>query len=190
MRAHFFCFAPGQLGPKSNPGVALRRPPLRSLVNQQPKRRSIWLLSICGTITHSIHQIASWKYRKKLQKCSKSLIVKRLPTGCVHTATKPTIPLIGMTGWSMKLSLLPYKIYFYNQTYRMLMFLFYTPILDFLYASIRTFLSIYYNSLTILINHNSITIRFMSKLFASLSICKLLTTWSTPLCFDHQPYYI
>jgi len=32
------------------------------------------------------------------------------------------------------------------------MFLFYTPILDFLYASIRTFLSIYYNSLTILIN--------------------------------------
>ncbi len=26
----------------------------------------------------------------------------------VHTATKPTIPLIGMTGWSMKLSLLPY----------------------------------------------------------------------------------
>ena len=28
--------------------------------------------------------------------------------GCVHTATKPTIPLIGMTGWSMKLSLLPY----------------------------------------------------------------------------------
>ena len=33
---------------------------------------------------------------------------KRLPTGCVHTATKPTIPLIGMTGWSMKLSLLPY----------------------------------------------------------------------------------
>lgn len=34
----------------------------------------------------------------------------------------------------------------------MLMFLFYTPILDFLYASIRTFLSIYYNSLTTLIN--------------------------------------
>ena len=45
----------------------------------------------CGTITHSIHQIASWKYRKKLQKCSKSLIVKRLLIGCVHTATKPTI---------------------------------------------------------------------------------------------------
>ena len=56
----------------------------------------------------SIHQIASWKYLKKLQKCSKSLIVKRRPTGCVHTATKPTIPLIGMTGWSMRLSLLPY----------------------------------------------------------------------------------
>ena len=77
-------------------------------LRQAIRRTTIWLLSICGTITHSIHQIASWKYRKKLQKCSKSLIVKRLPTGCVHTATKPTIPLIGMTGWSMKLSLLPY----------------------------------------------------------------------------------
>ena len=27
---------------------------------------------------------------------------------CVHTAIRPTIPLTGMTGWSMKLSLLPY----------------------------------------------------------------------------------
>lgn len=35
-------------------------------------------------------------------------LLKRLLIGCVHTATKPTIPLIGMTGWSMKLSLLPY----------------------------------------------------------------------------------
>ena len=35
-----------------------RSPPVsfRSLVNQQPKRRSIWILSICGTITHSIPQ--------------------------------------------------------------------------------------------------------------------------------------
>ena len=33
---------------------------------------------------------------------------KEAAYGCVHTATKPTIPLIGMTGWSMKLSLLPY----------------------------------------------------------------------------------
>ena len=33
---------------------------------------------------------------------------RRLLIGFVHTATKPTIPLIGMTGWSMKLSLLPY----------------------------------------------------------------------------------
>ena len=57
------------------------------------------------TTTHSIHRIASWKYRKKLQKCLKSLIVKRLLIGCVHNATKPTIPLIGMTGWSMRLSL-------------------------------------------------------------------------------------
>ena len=29
-------------------------------------------------------------------------------TGCVHTATKPTIPLIGTTGWSTRLSLSPY----------------------------------------------------------------------------------
>ena len=34
---------------------------------------------------------------------------KRLLIGCVHTATKPTIPLIGTTGWSTKLSLSPYR---------------------------------------------------------------------------------
>ena len=40
MRAHFFCFASGQLGPKSSPGAALRRPSFRSLVNHPtPKRR-------------------------------------------------------------------------------------------------------------------------------------------------------
>ena len=81
-----------------------RSPPIsfRSLVNQQPKRRSIWLLSICGTITHSIHQIVLWKYQRKLLKCSRNLTGKRRLTACVPTAIKPTIPLTGMMGWSMK----------------------------------------------------------------------------------------
>ena len=34
---------------------------------------------------------------------------RRLLTGCVHTAIKPTIPLIGMMGWSMRLSLLHFR---------------------------------------------------------------------------------
>ena len=85
----------GSYWPEVQPRCRSPPIPFRSLVNQQPKWRSIWLLSICGTITHFIYWIAScwiasWKYRKKLQKYSKSLIVKRLPTGCVHTATKLT----------------------------------------------------------------------------------------------------
>ena len=100
----------GSCWPEAIPRCRSPPPSFRSLVNQQPKRRSIWLLSICGTITHSIHRIASWKYRKKLQKCSKSLIVKRLLIGCVHTATKPTIPLIGMTG-SVFVALSPHELY-------------------------------------------------------------------------------
>ena len=36
-------------------------------------------------------RIASWKYRTKLLKCSKNLTTRRLHTGCVHTAIKPTI---------------------------------------------------------------------------------------------------
>ena len=87
----------GSCWPEAIPRCRSPPPSFRSLVNQQPKRRSIWLLSICGTITRSIHRIASWKYRKKLQKCSKSLIVKRLLIGCVHTATKPTIPSVSYT---------------------------------------------------------------------------------------------
>ena len=86
------------------------RPPPPSVgvtLNPKSKRRSIWLLSICGTITHSIHQIASWKYRKKLQKCSKEFDRKEALTGCVHTATKPTIPLIGEEGRKKKSFFLP-----------------------------------------------------------------------------------
>ncbi len=63
---------------------------------------------------HFIHRIASWKYRKKLQKCSKSLSVKRLLIGCVHTATKPTIPLIGTTGLEHEavfVALSPHELY-------------------------------------------------------------------------------
>ena len=90
-------FYPGEITPKEANRIGYE------LAMRWTKGRHAFIVT-----THSIHQIASWKYRKKLQKCSKSLIVKRRPTGCVHTATKPTIPLIGMTGWSMKLSLLPY----------------------------------------------------------------------------------
>ena len=97
------CFGP--CWPEVIPRCRSPPPSFWSLANHQPKRRSIWLLSICGTITRFIHRIASWRYRTKLLKCSKNLTARRLLTGCVHTAIKPTIPLIGMMGWSMRLSL-------------------------------------------------------------------------------------
>lgn len=42
--------ASGHVGPKSFPRCRSPPPSSRSLVNHQPKRRSIWLLSICGTV--------------------------------------------------------------------------------------------------------------------------------------------
>ena len=93
----------GSCCPEVIPRCCSPPPSFRSLVNHQPKRRSIWLLSICGTFIRFIRRIALWKYRTKLLKCSKNLTARRLTTGCVHTAIKPTIHLIGMMGWSMRL---------------------------------------------------------------------------------------
>ena len=78
------CFGP--CWPEVIPRCRSPPPLFRSLVNHQPKRRSIWLLSICGTTTRFIHRIVSLKYRTKLLKCSKNLTAKRLPTGCVQRA--------------------------------------------------------------------------------------------------------
>ena len=60
--------ASGHVGPKSFPGVAPRRLRFGHSSTTKPKRRSIWLLSICGITTRFIHRIASWKYRTKLLK--------------------------------------------------------------------------------------------------------------------------
>ena len=70
-------------------------------------QRAIWLSSIYETITRSIHQIVSWRCRRKLPICSRSLTAGRRPTVCGPIATKPTITLIGTMGWSMRRFSLP-----------------------------------------------------------------------------------
>lgn len=62
---------------------------------------------LTAPLAYEINEIVV-AYESRLSTVRQTEETNRQLTGCVHTATKPIIPLIGMTGWSMKLSLSPY----------------------------------------------------------------------------------